>query len=658
MRRLHSLALVVCTVWTLISPLSRSALGAEEPMLLVMLQGQNLQQIREATLATGAQITHELPVINALGVRMTRLQLDSLREHPALERVIDDLAYEPEPDLQDNANCPLAGALQLQWHDATARWSLFNKGKDTLQLTRLELTWPPELGLLRAVSLGEQSVALPQRAGPKHQTLLIDGKLGDIAGQGKAELSLSFDSDPDSEILVQNAITLSIAVDSDCNTTLVPTYASPSADSYYPGVSGAALLQRHGLTGSGVTVAVLDSGLWEEPDELSLDTHGEPRVTARYDAQADREVSEATDESGHGTHLTSVLASSRAVTRAGAIRPSYRGIAPDASIVVVKAFDSGGEAGFLDIVRGVQWVIDNRERLDIRVLNLSFASRPRWPYWEDPVNQSLMRAWEAGITVIAAAGNEGPEPMSIGSPGNLPYLITVGAITDSWTEAERYDDYLPDFSSRGPTPMGHIKPDVVAYGGHIAGVMVPGATLGEEFPEYHTDDGYFVMTGTSQAAAVVSGLAALLIQAEPDVSNDDIKCMLMSSAEPAISSDGRLAYSPFLQGSGLVNVSRAITVGDRECGNEGLALTDDITGTDHFQGPAEFPPDGVPPRLPGQEQLINPTLPEKGTSDSRRWGAAAHLERLDDPSAPSPIDWLGLYQSTRARMETLAEETR
>jgi subtilisin family serine protease len=164
------------------------------------------------------------------------------------------------------------------------------------------------------------------------------------------------------------------------------------------------------------------------------------------------------------------------------------------------------------------------------------------------------------------------------------------------------------------------------------------------------------MTGSSQAAALVSGLAALLIQAEPEVSNDDIKCMLMSSAEPAISADGRLAYSPYLQGSGLVNVSRAITVGDRGCGNDDLALDDDIARVDRFEGPAIFAEDGSPPRLPGEDELISPKLPEKGRSDSRRWGADAHLQRLTDPSQPSPIDWLGRHQADQLRMKALAEE--
>ena len=626
-----------------------------EGELLVMLQGEKLEEIRRATLASGAKITHELPIISALGAQMSAAQLEQLRSQPFVERVIDDLAYEPDPELGGDEDCPMGGALHLKWQDSTASWRLFNKGSDALPLAALRASWPNELGELRALMLDGIAFGDAESL-PAKNNIAVRALSGEIAPHSGTYLAMRFEHPPSAAIEAQNAITITVSAGDTCSAELVPSYDDPITDTYYPTVSGAALLQYHGVTGAGVTVAVLDSGLWEAPKALTHNTRGEPRILARYDALQGREVGLAVDESGHGTHMTSVIADSRPVTREGALKPSFRGAAPDVDLVVVKAFDSTGEAGFLDLVRGIQWVTANRDRLGIRVLNLSFASRPRWPYWDDPVNQALMRAWQAGIIVIAAAGNEGPEPMTVGSPGNLPYIITVGAITDSWTEDDRSDDYLPDFSSRGPTPTGHIKPDIVAYGGHMAGLVGPNTKLAREFPEYLMDDQSFVMTGSSQAAALVSGLAALLIQAEPDVSNDDIKCMLMSSAEPAISADGRLAYSPFLQGSGLVNVSRAITVGDRGCGNDDLALDDDIARVDRFEGPAIFAEDGSPPRLPGEDALISPNLPEKGHSESRRWGADAHLQRLTDPSQPAPIDWLGRHQADQLRMKALAEE--
>jgi len=407
-----------------------------------------------------------------------------------------------------------------------------------------------------------------------------------------------------------------------------------------------------------VTIAIVDSGLWET-DGLTKDTSGKYRILARYDAITNKLGGQAFDDSGHGTHIASVLSHSGPILVDGKPTGTFKGVAPDVNLVVVKAFDVEGHGDFLDIVRGIQFVVDQREALNIKVLNLSFAARPRWHYWLDPINQAVMKAWASGITVVAAAGNEGPDPMTIGSPGNLPYLITVGAVTDSWTVGTRDDDYIPDFSSRGPTPNAHIKPDLVAPGGHMTGITRPGSTLTREHPDYILRTGEFVMTGTSQASALVSGMVALLLQLEPDLSPDDVKCKLMSSAEPAINADGLLAYSPFQQGSGYASVTRAITLGQRGCGNIGLDIQKDIAGTDHFQGPGIILDDGST-SLPGLTEMYTGEPSEKGMSKSRKWGVKAHIER-DNPAAHNPdstkippFNWEAAYKDEQARIEELA----
>jgi subtilisin family serine protease len=309
----------------------------------------------------------------------------------------------------------------------------------------------------------------------------------------------------------------------------------------------------------------------------------------------------------------------------------------------------------------VQWVIDNREKYGIRVLNLSFAARPRWPYWQDPINQAVMRAWASGITVVAAAGNEGPEPMTIGSPGNLPYVITVGATTDSWTVDTRDDDYIPDFSSRGPTPTAHIKPDIVAPGGHITGITRPGSSLTREHPDYILGTGEFVMTGSSQAAALVSGIVALLLQLEPDLEPDDVKCKLLSSAEPAIQRDGLLAYSPFEQGHGLVNATRAVTLGKAGCGNPGMDVYREINSKAFSEGPAIVNEDGTP-GLPGLDEMLSPLPSEKGLSASRKWGVKDHIERetngglSSDGQETKPFDWMEVYLLEKSTIEGMRDK--
>ncbi len=624
--------------------------------LLVMLQGSDLDAIVQSIDRHGAKVTHDLPIISAVGARMDADQLSAIKEEtPSISRIIDDLAWEPEPEAPDLGQCPLRAAIELRWQGGVASWRLFNKSEQPLHVAQGNLSWPSELGTLKSVHWDSSRLIIKENPGSARDVVWQGEQPLELKPGKSVDLRLEFENSPRASDALQSQLILQARVNDDCITELVPSYSEPLLDSYYPTVSGAALLHSHGVTGRGITVAVLDSGLWEANPELRLDTQGEERVLARYDAIAGVEVDEAFDDSGHGTHMTSVLARSGEVTRNDTARPSYRGIAPDAKLAVVKAFGESGKAGFLDIVRGVQWIVDNRERLNIRVLNLSFAARPRWPYWNDPVNQALMQAWKAGIFIAAAAGNEGPEPMTVGSPGNLPYLLTVGAVTDSWTEKTRHDDYIPDFSSRGPTPMGHIKPDLVAMGGHISGIIRPGSSLSRQLPEYLLQSGEFVMTGTSQATALVSGLVALMLQVEPGLSNDELKCMLITSAEPAIEVDGRYAYSPFVQGQGMMNVQRALTVGARRCQQDSLDIEADIASSQHFQGPAVFSKD-TPPYLPGQPDIISDRPSERGLSESRRWGVGAHLQRLTEKPLSSPIDWLEIYNMEQRRIEKLATE--
>jgi serine protease AprX len=623
--------------------------------LHVMLQGPSADAMRQLVREHRGSLTHYLPVINAVGAELDRSQLDAILATGQVTRHIDDLSVRPlEPDAPGTPDCDVGGALQFDFHPGGFSWRLYNKTTRPARLKHLALNWPPELGNLKALSIGKARLELKAADKPgKLEHQFTDEQAPAITGTQ----AIRADFERDTPVLGpagQAQFELQASFADNCSASSVAAYANNHDDFYYSSVAEADRLHLHGIRGQGVTVAVLDSGLWEHP-ALVNNTEGKNRVLARYDAIADARVDVAFDESGHGTHLTSVLAHSGPTLVAGKPTGSYKGIAPDVSLVTVKAFNIEGQGDMLDIVRGVQWVIDNREKYGIGILNLSFASRPRWPYFLDPVNQAVMQAWNAGIVVVAAAGNEGPEPMTVGSPGNLPYIITVGAVTDSWTPIDRSDDYIPDFSSRGPTPEGHIKPDLVAPGGHITGITRPGSSLTTEHPEYELSSGEFVMTGSSQAAALVSGLAALLLQLEPGLQPDNVKCMLTSSAELAINRDGLLAYSPFQQGHGLVSLTRAITLGDRDCGNSGLDLKRDIAGEEHYEGPAIVNEAGDV-SLPGLESMLSPSSPAKGLSDTRVWGVKAHIERLPPDTHPKtggPFDWLKVYENEKARIEAL-----
>ena len=664
----HSVVPFLVTVCLLLG--GRPATAQQAEPLTVFLQGASAQALRELVEASGGSVTHDLHIIDAVGAQLSRQQLVQVLDSPLVSRYYDDLATPPPEEEPAERDCDVAGSLQLQISRTGIGWTLFNKQPSPAALRRLEISWPKEAGTIAGIELGRQPVKLPTGNANANSPLVIDlpGTAQDtptyLAGEEKLLVHLvppATELPSASPLPKQRDFTLKADFGEDCSIELLPAYDNNHENFYYNSVAGVEALQLLGVTGKGVTVAVIDSGLWEHP-ALARDTSGNNRVVARYDAINDRTSEVVFDASGHGTHMTSVIAHSGPVTASGQATGSYKGVAPDVNLVAVKAFDVAGQGDFLDIVRAVQWVVDNREKYNIRVLNLSFSARPRWHYWQDPINQAIMRAWAAGITVVAAAGNEGPDSMTIGSPGNLPYIITVGAVTDSWTPETRDDDYIPDFSSRGPTPNAHIKPDLVAPGGHITGITRPGSGLTREHPEYLLDSGEFVMTGSSQASALVSGIVALLLQLEPDLAPDDVKCKLLSSAEPALNRDGLLAYSPFQQGHGYVNATRAVTLGEKGCGNPELDIQREIRGEGHFTGPAIVDEDGEV-SLPGLSTMVSPEPAEKGFSDNRRWGVKAHIERQESPSTlppddpageAAPFDWMEVYIQEKAAIENLS----
>ena len=169
----------------------------------------------------------------------------------------------------------------------------------------------------------------------------------------------------------------------------VETAGGPVPDAEHVKLIGADTLHAQGYTGSGVTVAVLDTGMWYSHNHIKRNLAGDNKIIAQFDAIENAEVN-AADKHGHGTHLTSIIASSQ-ISDNG----NVHGIAPDVNLVNVKAFDVNGASTYADVIRGLDWVVDNKDAYDIRVLNLSFSATPQSHYWDDPLNQAVMKAWEA-----------------------------------------------------------------------------------------------------------------------------------------------------------------------------------------------------------------------------------------------------------------------
>ena len=345
-------------------------------------------------------------------------------------------------------------------------------------------------------------------------------------------------------------------------------------------------LHASGITGRGITIAFVDSGWWSQL-ATQTDTAGHNVVLQGYDAIGDTlGVGAPDDHYGHGTHVLSIAANS-AISQDG----TYIGIAPDASRVIVRAFDQNGAGSYANTIRGIDWILKNAAAYHIRVVNMSFGAPPQSYYWDDPLAQAVMKLWQAGIVVVASAGNTGPGPMTIGVPGNVPYVITVGAMTDNYTPSVPGDDWLASFSSTGPTYEGFVKPEIVAPGGHVIAVMSGSSTIATAHPAFLGTNGYlgssyFYMSGTSMSAAVVSGVVALMLQDQPRLTPDQVKCKLISSAHPAVNASGSLAYTVFQQGAGEIDAYAAVLNQNTACANTGLDIAADLSGTQHFGGPA------------------------------------------------------------------------
>jgi serine protease AprX len=327
-------------------------------------------------------------------------------------------------------------------------------------------------------------------------------------------------------------------------------------------------------TGRGVGVAVVDTGIAGElPDFRRHAFTTSSRVVAS--AVTNPCATEATDNYGHGTHVAGVIAgNSLNLNEKDPNYGAHMGIAPEANLINVKVADEDGRATVLDVIHGLQFVVDHKDTYNIRVVNLSLASTVAESYRTDPLDAAAEQAWMQGVIVVAAAGNEGAAEDAVSyAPGNDPYVISVGAVDDRGTR-DNGDDRLAEWSSRGVTQDGLRKPEVLAPGSHLVSTVAPMSDLTEMCPTCLRDGRYFRMGGTSMSAAVVSGVAALIVQRHPDWTPNQVKGALMST----------LANVPGVGGE--VNAYRAMSASSLTS-NAGLAaneLIDPATGEiDHLR---------------------------------------------------------------------------
>lgn len=282
--------------------------------------------------------------------------------------------------------------------------------------------------------------------------------------------------------------------------------------------------KAHNLTGKNVTVAVLDSGIWGEHPDLY------DRLL--YFNDLVKHTKKPYDDNSHGSHVSGIICGTGKMSGG-----RYQGMAPESRIVMLKVLDKFGNGDIETMLKGIDWVILNRKRYHIRILNLSVGGSEDLEEAESrQLLEKVEEAWRLGIVVVAAAGNNGPAECSVTVPGNSPQIITVGSSKESIESGGKKKQTF--YAGRGPTMQCVMKPEIVAPANAIISCS-------------NNNRYYSAKSGTSMAAPIVSGAIALLLEKEPDLTPKQVKRRLMECAVD-------LGFAPNQQGWGMLDVERLL----------------------------------------------------------------------------------------------------
>ncbi len=370
-------------------------------------------------------------------------------------------------------------------------------------------------------------------------------------------------------------------------------------------------------TGRGVDVALLDSGV--TPVE-GLATPGKVVYGPDLSFESQSADTRNLDTFGHGTHMAGIIAGRD--SGADPEEPSsasFLGVAPDARIVSVKVADAYGATDVSQVIAGIDWVVTHRNDagLNIRVLNLSLGTPSTQGYQLDPLAYAAEQAWLHGVVVVVSAGNDGTGTGRLADPAQDPYVIAVGAEQSNGTLGIS-DDTVPDFSSRGD---GTRNPDVVAPGASVQSLRVPGSFLDTQYPGAVLGDRFFRGSGTSQAAAVVSGQVADLLQQRPGLTPDQVKALLRGSATSLPAADVQA------QGQGLVRTATLLQAAT-PAASQGFPRSTGSGSLDRARGGQRLVLDGV--ELTGETDVMG-----------RPFDAAAHAALSATGTAWTGGSWNG-----------------
>lgn len=291
------------------------------------------------------------------------------------------------------------------------------------------------------------------------------------------------------------------------------------------------------ITGKGITTAVLDTGIYPHNDLVKPKN----RIVAFKDFVGKK--AKPYDDNGHGTHVAGDIAGNGYKSNGLYKAPAY-----ESKVAGVKILDKYGSGKTSTIIQGLEWCLKNKDKFNIKIICMSLGSEATQSYKEDILCEAAAKAWESGIVVCVAAGNDGPGKGTISSPGIHPRIITVGAANDMNTVI-RSDDEMADFSSRGPTIDGLNKPDVICPGTNIISLRSPFSYLDKQLESARVGKDYLSMSGTSMATPLCCASAALLLEKNPGLTPDQVKEIIIQSSQD-------MGFDRNTQGWGYVDIQK------------------------------------------------------------------------------------------------------
>lgn len=404
---------------------------------------------------------------------------------------------------------------------------------------------------------------------------------------------------------------------------------------------GAKWYWKRGFTGRGVDVAVIDTGL---SPVRGLNTKN--KVFYGPDLSFESQLSHLRDLDtyGHGTHMAGIIAGRDPGTYdLDENHDDFMGIAPGARIVSLKVANAMGATDVSQVIAAIDWVVTHgrRDGLNIRVLNLSFGTDSVQRYTLDPLSYAVEQAWHHGIVVVVAAGNAGFGSAKLNNPAYNPWVISVGA-SDTRGSMSVHDDVVPAFSSSGDSQR---NPDLVAPGKSIVSLRVKGSQLDLSHPEGRVNDRFFKGSGTSQAAAVVSGAAALVIEQRPGITPDQLKHLLASTAVKLPNAD------PVAQGNGMVQLGSAFGTPTNSRASQTWTRSTGGGSLDAARGSLRvIDPNGV--ELRGEVDIFGRPFGAEACTPTeiaeREPESATESEPTDDDASDDCAEWLGNSWSAEA----------